>query len=87
MHTEALKGDKSYAEALVKHQADPEATAMKRTSSRAEPISIHLERHRDCLERHRKDRGETEVSASDPAPFDSGAGHHALPFERIDDEN
>ena len=60
---------------------------MKRTASRAEPISIHLERHRDCLERHRKDRAEAEISASDPALFDSRAEYHALPFEQTDDED
>jgi hypothetical protein len=60
---------------------------MRRTAPRAEPISIHLERHRDCLERHRKDRGEAEVSASGPASLDSRAEYHALPFERTDDED
>jgi hypothetical protein len=72
-------------EALFGYRSDLEAAAMKRTSSRAEPVSIHLERHRDCLERHRKDRGEAEVFASGPVPFDSR--HHALPFERMDDED
>ena len=49
---------------------------MRRAATRAEPISIHLERYRDCLERRCAERGIAETAASgrddasDLSPFD-----------------
>src|SRR5436189_2434954 len=39
--------------------------AMKRASQRAEPISIHLERHRDCLARRATERGMAAPAAGE----------------------
>ena len=62
---------------------------MNRTLLRAEPISIHLARHRDCLERQRAERRIVPTNASDrdPSPFDwHGRPFALLPFERQDDD-
>ena len=64
---------------------------MKRTSPRAEPISIHLERHRDCLKRRCAEHGIAAPAAgdwNDLAPFDGhGRPGAVLPFERPDDDD
>jgi hypothetical protein len=83
VRAEPLQGDKWRVEALIGHQSDPRP-AMNRTSLRAEPISIHLARHRDCLERCRSERPTTAASdgdnVSDLSPF------AMLPFDRQDDD-
>jgi hypothetical protein len=62
---------------------------MNRTSSRTEPISVHLQRHRDCLERRRVASANTRDRDDMPglSPFDWRARPFAmLPFERQDDD-
>jgi hypothetical protein len=66
---------------------------MRHTATRIEPISIHLERHRDCLERQCAERGiaATIASGRDDVPDISPFDRHeraiaALPFERQDDD-
>jgi hypothetical protein len=61
---------------------------------RTEPVSMHLERHRDCLERHRRKRADPRAAIGDAIcwpdlPWLNGhAGPvGALPFERPDDED
>jgi hypothetical protein len=57
---------------------------MNRALLRTELISMHLARHRDCLERRRAERRTTTASdrddVSDLSPF------AMLPFERQDDD-
>jgi hypothetical protein len=66
---------------------------MNRASLRTEPISLHLARHRDCLERRRAERGIGSASAGgrndvpERAPSDRHDQPYALlPFERQDDD-
>jgi hypothetical protein len=56
---------------------------MKRTSSRAEPISIHLERHRDCLERCHAERALAQNTSGRNGEL--GQSAFDLPFQRQDD--
>jgi hypothetical protein len=78
---EALKGDKS----PTKHQIpNMEARVMKRTALRAEPISTHLERHRDCLNRCRTERGLAAAAEGDRGDEWELA---PLPFQRRNDED
>jgi hypothetical protein len=65
---------------------------MKRAVSRTEPVSIHLERHRDCLERRHAEHRGPSAAAGDhddvpelsllawPRRMDA-----VLPFGRQDD--
>jgi hypothetical protein len=62
---------------------------MNRAPLRAEPISIHLARHRDCLERRRAERRTVPANAMDRdlSPSDwHGRPFALLPFERQDDD-
>ncbi len=61
---------------------------MNRALLRTEPISIHLARHRDCLERRRAERRTVAANASqrDLSPFDWHEPFAMLPFERQDDD-
>jgi hypothetical protein len=63
---------------------------MNRTSLRAEPVSIHLARQRDCLERQGAQRRllPTNPSDRDLSRFDWHRQPFAmLPFERQDDDD
>jgi len=88
---EPLKRDKSRAEALVGHRSDLEASHEAR-GVRTEPVSIHLMRHRDCLERQRAGRRGPAATADDrddklgQSPFGrTGRPGATLPFGRQDD--
>jgi len=62
---------------------------MNRALLRAEPISLHLARHRDCVERRHAERRTAPVNASDrdPSSLDwHGRPFALLPFERQDDD-
>ena len=60
---------------------------MNRALLRTEPISIHLARHRDCLERRRAERRTKNASERDLSPFDwNGRPFAMLPFDRQDDD-
>jgi hypothetical protein len=59
---------------------------MNRALLRTEPISIHLARHRDCLERRRAERRTMNASDRDLSPFDWHEPFAMLPFERQDDD-
>ena len=56
---------------------------MKRTSSRTEPISIHLERHRDCLERCHAER--VPAPATSDRNDELNLSAFDLPFQPQDD--
>jgi hypothetical protein len=65
---------------------------MKRAMLRTEPVSIHLMRHRDCLERRRAGRRGPAATADDRydklelSPFGrTGRPGATLPFGRQDD--
>jgi len=65
---------------------------MKRAVLRTEPVSIHLMRHRDCLERRRAGRRGPAATAGDRddklelSPFRwPGRPGATLPFGRQDD--
>jgi hypothetical protein len=67
---------------------------MNRAPLRTEPISLHLARHRDCLERRHAERRIVPAAAgrpvdiSDLSPFDWHRQPFAmLPFDRQDDED
>lgn len=64
---------------------------MKRTSPRAEPISTHLERHRDCLERRGAEHAIDSAAGGKWSGVPSFDWHRpagaALPFARPDDED
>ena len=64
---------------------------MKFAQSRTAPISIHLERHRRCLERHRKERGDAAAAADDTIEVSNLPPRirctWALPFTRRDDDD
>jgi len=85
--TEPLQGDKTPAPHQIPSM---ENRTTRHAASRAEPISIHLERHRDCLERRHAERGLAGGRDDEPelAAFDRGGRPYApLPFERRDDED
>ena len=65
---------------------------MKRAMLRTEPVSIHLQRHRDCLERrHARRRGAAAIAddrdeVPELSPFGwPGRPGTTLPFGRQDD--
>ena len=91
--TEPSKHDKSSTRAQILTASGLESI-MKRRLCRTEPISTYLERHRECLERHRMERGRSRIVGDDRSDVTrlplrnlwSGSSG-TMPFERrADDE-